>query len=191
MIKINKELIGGSYMATYVALLRGITPSNPNMRNEKLRGVFEDIGFENVQSVISSGNILFETGSRNLEELESTIEKALLKQLDFKSTTIVYSKDELQSFINENPFKNLKDTAQSKLNVTFLKSKPNTDVEFPYQSENKGFTVVGIYNRAICSVVDLSKGKTPDLMRWMEKEFGKNLTTRTWKTIDRIMKRLD
>jgi len=97
----------------------------------------------------------------------------------------------LQSFINEKPFKNLKDTAQSKLNVTFLKNKPNTDVEFPYQSENKGFTVVGIYNRAICSVVDLSKGKTPDLMRWMEKEFGKNLTTRTWKTVDRIMKRLD
>ncbi|MBI5458927.1 DUF1697 domain-containing protein [Methanobacterium sp.] len=178
-------------MTTYVALLRGITPSNPNMRNEMLRGVFEDIGFENVQSVISSGNILFETGSRNLEELESTIEKALLKQLDFKSTTIVYSKDELQSFINEKPFKNLKDTPQSKLNVTFLKNKPNTDVEFPYQSENKGFTVVGIYNRAICSVVDLSKGKTPDLMRWMEKEFGKNLTTRTWKTVDRIMKRLD
>jgi len=66
-------------MATYVALLRGITPSNPNMRNEELRSVFGDIGFENVQSVISSGNILFETG-RNLEELESTIEKALLKQ---------------------------------------------------------------------------------------------------------------
>lgn len=178
-------------MDTYVALLRGITPSNPNMRNEKLRSVFEDIGFQNVQSVISSGNILFETKSKNLAEIEVTIEKTLLKQLDLTSTAIVYSKDDLQSLINEKPFENQKDTPHCRLNVTFLKNKPNTVVEFPYQSENKGFTVLGIYNRAIFSIVDLSKGKTPDLMRLMEKEFGKDLTTRTWKTVGRIMKRLD
>jgi hypothetical protein len=29
-------------MKQYVAFLRGIMPSNPNMRNEKLRGVFEE-----------------------------------------------------------------------------------------------------------------------------------------------------
>lgn len=42
-------------MTTYVALLRGIVPLNPNMRNEKLRGVFEKLGFTNVRTVISSG----------------------------------------------------------------------------------------------------------------------------------------
>jgi len=31
----------------YVALLRGIRPSVPNMRNEKLRELFEKLGFEN------------------------------------------------------------------------------------------------------------------------------------------------
>lgn len=30
-----------SNMPIYAALLRGIMPTNPNMRNEKLRGVFE------------------------------------------------------------------------------------------------------------------------------------------------------
>ncbi len=176
-------------MSAYVALLRGITPSNPSMRNENLQGVFEDIGFQNVQTVISSGNVLFETGSRNVTELEAIIEKAIFKQLNFKSTTIVHSKEDLQSFINENPFENLKDTSQLKLNVTFLKNKPNTEIEFPYQSINKGFVVLGSYNRAICSIVDLSKGKTSDLMRWMEKEFGTDITTRTWKTVGRIMQR--
>ncbi|EKQ50812.1 MAG: hypothetical protein B655_2327 [Methanobacterium sp. Maddingley MBC34] len=178
-------------MDTYVALLRGITPSNPNMRNEKLREVFEDIGYQNVQTVISSGNILFETGSRNVEELETTIEQALLKQLGFTKTAIVYSKDDLHSLINKNPFKDLKNTPQCKLNVTFLKNKPKIDFQFPYQPKNKGFTVLRIYNRAIFSIVDLSRGKTPDLMQWMEKEFGKDLTIRTWKTVDKIMKRLD
>lgn len=33
-------------MHRYAALLRGIGPGNPNMRNDKLRGVFEGLGLE-------------------------------------------------------------------------------------------------------------------------------------------------
>lgn len=178
-------------MTKYAALLRGIGPSNPNMRNEKLRGVFENLGFQNVRTVISSGNVLFETQSRNVKELEIIIEKALPEQLGFTSTTIIRSKEELQSFVDKKPFKDLKDTSESKLNVTFLKNKPNTEFKLPYYAENKGYIVLGVYDRAICSVVDLTRTKTPDLMRWLEKEFGKEITTRTWKTVGRILKRLN
>lgn len=108
-------------MTKYVALLRGITPSNPSMSNENLRAVFRDLGGEEVESVISSGNIIFKTGSRETSELEATIEKALKNKLDIQSTAIIYSKDDLQSLVRENPFKNVEDTPQCKPNVTFLK----------------------------------------------------------------------
>lgn len=49
-------------MPEYVALLRGIGPANPNQRNDKLRGVFEEFGFEDVRTV-SSGNVLFRSDS--------------------------------------------------------------------------------------------------------------------------------
>ena len=42
-------------MFRYVALLRGIAPSGPNMTNDKLRGVFEGLGYERVSSVLASG----------------------------------------------------------------------------------------------------------------------------------------
>ncbi|MEK7152950.1 MAG: DUF1697 domain-containing protein [Patescibacteria group bacterium] len=32
-------------MPKYVALLRGIAPSGKNMQNDKLRGVFEKLGY--------------------------------------------------------------------------------------------------------------------------------------------------
>jgi uncharacterized protein (DUF1697 family) len=178
-------------MSKYVALLRGIGPTNPNMRNENLRRVFEGLGFGNVQTVISSGNVLFESQSRDVKVLEAMIEKALPEQLDFTSTTIIRSKEELQLLFDKNPFKDIRDTPQSKLNVTFLKNKPNTQVEFPYHPENKGYIVLGIHDSAVCSVVDLNRTKTPDLMRWLEKEFGPEITTRTWKTVGRILKKLD
>jgi uncharacterized protein (DUF1697 family) len=59
----------------YTALLRGIGPSNPNMRNEKLREVFQKLGFQNVQTVISSGNVLFESPARGVRALKPQLKK--------------------------------------------------------------------------------------------------------------------
>lgn len=178
-------------MAKYTAFLRGFNPLNPNMRNENLRSVFKDIGFNGVQTVISSGNVLFETPSRNVEELEAVIQETLYLKLGFKSTIIIRSKDELELLVRKDPFKGIEDSLKSRLNVTFLKNEPTTEIEFPYHAENKGYTVLDICDRAICSIVDLTRAKTPDLMRWLEKEFGKEITTRTWKTVVRILKRMN
>lgn len=178
-------------MTNYVALLRGFNPLNPNMRNEKLRGVFKDLGFRDVQTVISSGNVLFKTQSRNVEELEAVIEEALLLKLGFTSTIIIRSKAELELLVDKKPFEGMKDLPESRFNVTFLKNEPTIGIEFPYHAENEGYIVLGIYDRAICSVIDTTRSKTPDLMRWLENEFGKEITTRTWKTVGRILKRMN
>ena len=52
-------------MHRYAAILLGIAPSGKNMTNDKLRGVFEALGLEDVASVLASGNIVLgsaETG---------------------------------------------------------------------------------------------------------------------------------
>jgi uncharacterized protein (DUF1697 family) len=175
----------------YVALLRGIGPLNPNMRNDKLRKVFEELGFQNVQTVISSGNVLFESPSRNVKAIEASVEKALPKRLGFTSTTIIRSQDELHSLVKKNPFKGIADTPKSRLNVTFLKNITRTKLKLPYHAEDKTYKLLGIYERTICSVIDLSGAKTPDLMVWLEKQFGKEITTRTWKTVHRILSKME
>jgi uncharacterized protein (DUF1697 family) len=177
-------------MTKYVALLRGIGPQNPNMRNDKLRRVFENLGFANVQTVISTGNVLFETNSKNATALETAIEKALPAQLGFRISTIIRSREELQSLLDKNPFQGIQDVAQSRQNVTFLKNSPKTNLVFPYTAENKSYKILGLYDRAICSVIDLTGAKTPDLMSWLDKQFGKEITTRTWKTVAKIIRKL-
>jgi uncharacterized protein (DUF1697 family) len=175
-------------MTIYVALLRGIAPTNPNMRNDKLRGVFEKLGFGNVKTVISSGNVVFESPSRNVKKLEETIEKALPEQLGFTSTTIIRSKAQLQQLVDKNPFEGMDHSQKSSLNVTFLKKRTRPDIKFPYRVENRDYQLLGMYGGAICSVIDLTSSKTPDLMLWLEKKLGKEITTRSWKTVERILK---
>jgi uncharacterized protein (DUF1697 family) len=175
----------------YVALLRGIGPANPNMRNEKLRGVFQELGFQNVQTVITTGNVLFESPSRDVKSLEAAIEDAIQRQLGFSSTTIIRSHQQLRRLAGNNPFGSIEDSPTSRLNITFLKKKRKSNLRFPYHAEKRGYTVVGMHGREVCSVVDLSGATTPDLMAWLEQQFGKEITTRTWKTVGKILNRLD
>src|SRR5436305_15034078 len=108
-------------MTTYVALLRGIMPMNPNMKGERLREVFESLGFQDVATVIASGNVVFTTRSNNAAVLEAKIEKALPKQLGFTSTTIIRSRDELERLVKKNPFKGVRDDKLMYPIVTFFK----------------------------------------------------------------------
>ncbi len=156
-------------MTTYVALLRGIMPMNPNMKGEKLRKAFESLGFKDVDTVIASGNVVFSSPSKDMTGLEAKIEKALPKQLGFKSTTIIRSRDELERLVKSNPFKGVGDEKPNYLIVTFFKDR----------------------RKELCTVLDRAAAGTPNFMRSLEKEHGKAITTRTWKTLGRILKKMD
>lgn len=175
----------------YVALLRGIGPANPNMRNEKLRGVLESLGFDNVQTVISSGNVLFEADSSDVAALEAQIQAAWPEQLGFQSTTIVRTREQLEQLVADNPFGDRTDTQSSRLQATFLKHEPDQRPDLPHTPPEGDYAIVAIVGRTICSTIDLTGSRTPDLMRWLEKTFGKQITTRTWKTVQRIVQRMD
>lgn len=173
----------------YVALLRGIAPSGKNMQNTKLRGVLENLGFTHVQSVISSGNLIFESPNADARALESQIEAAWPAQLGFTSTTIVRSLDELKDLSARNPFKGYDHTPKTSLNVTFLKFPANPDMQLPAAPH---YTVAARYNREVCVVIDTTTvGKTPDYMSKAQKAFGAHITTRTWKTVQRILSKLE
>jgi uncharacterized protein (DUF1697 family) len=153
---------------TYVALLRGIMPTNPNMKGEHLRRVFESLGFSNVATVIASGNVIFESDNTDTEKLEDQIEDTLFKKLGFRSPTIIRSKDELEKLVKRNPFKDIKDEKPNYLIVTFFKNR----------------------QKELCQVIDLDANKNASFMTTIKKDHGKALTTRTWKTVGRILKKM-
>lgn len=174
----------------YVAFLRGIAPTNPNMHNEKLRDVFEDVGFKNVKSVISSGNIIFESDDSSRKNLEDKIEQIILKKLGYKSSTIIRSERQIESLFKKSPFKGFSHTRETYLNITFLKDKFKNELTLPFIPENKGYEIVGEYDDAIFSKIDLTRAGTPDIMSFLEKTFGKEITTRTWKTVGRVFEKM-
>ncbi len=146
----------------YVALLRGIGPANPSMRNENLRRVLEGLGHGNVQTVISSGNVLFEADSADAAALEAEIEAAWPEQLGFESTTILRTRAQLEQLVSGNPFGDREDVPASRLQATFLKDEPSQSLELPL-TPAEDFTIVAIVDRTVCSTVDVTGSSTPEL----------------------------
>src|SRR5579859_2565484 len=143
----------------YVAFIRGIGPGNPDMHSAKLKAFFEGLGFKNVKTVIASGNVIFESDLTKNKLLENIIEKNLPKVLNFNRATIIRSQKYMEELFAKDPFKGKEDLPNSRLNVTFLKS-----------------------GGEIFSVIDPESSGTPEIMRKLEKEHGKEITMRTWKT---------
>lgn len=180
-------------MTKYAAMIRGIGPGNPNMRGEKLSEAFASCGFTNVRPFLTSGNVLFESEEADTGKLEKLAEAALPELLDFSREVFIRSQADLQKLVTANPFEDLKheNAGKTYLTVTFFRSPPQLDFKLPYQPEGKSFKLIASIDGALCSVVDLTTGKTPDLMAWLEKNFGKHLTTRTWQTINRLLPKLN
>lgn len=177
-------------MTKYVALLRGIGPGNPNMRNEKLRQVIEELGMKNVQSVISSGNIIFESAETDISQLEATLEAAWPRELGFRSTTIIRSQQQINNLLKSNPFAGHTDTLDSRFQVTFTKQPSRQHIQLPYR-DNKWFEVLSYKNKAVFSTYNSTSQKASALMLWLEKNYGKEITSRTWQTVQRIAQRFD
>jgi uncharacterized protein (DUF1697 family) len=174
----------------YVAFLRGINVGGHVLiKMAELKKIFANMGYENIRTILASGNVIFESEQKDINRITSEIESELKKIFNKEISVILRSMDELKKLESSEPFKNIAVTPDIRLYVTFLpnKTKPSI-IKIPYSTETNEFSIISVTSSEIISVLDLSKGKgTTDAMAILEKEFGKNITTRNWKTILKIM----
>jgi hypothetical protein len=173
-------------MTAYAALIRGIGPGDPRKSNESLRGVLEELGYADVRSVITSGNLVFTSDETDVTAIEDRIEAAWPELRGFTATTIVRSLARLESLVDRLPFGDLPHNQTSYQLVTFFK-RPIVPVPPP---EEFAVTSLGLVDGALCTVSDPSRTKTPDAMRWMERTYGKEITSRTPLTLRRIIAKM-
>jgi uncharacterized protein (DUF1697 family) len=172
-------------MTRYAAFIRGIGPGDPRKSNESLRGVLIELGFTEVQSVISSGNVIFESDSTDPDALGDLIEEAWPRLRGFNATTIVRSQAQLAALVDRLPFTGPHDRENYQLVTFFKRAQSRQD-----PPEGMAIQVVGMVDGALCTVSNPSDLKTPEAMRWLERTYSKELTSRTPLTLERILKKM-
>ena len=88
-----------------VALLRGINVGKAKrVAMADLRRVFEELGFEDVRTVLNSGNVVFAVPPRKAAvDLAEKIEKAIVERIGVSSRVVVLEAGEVEEALKENP----------------------------------------------------------------------------------------
>lgn len=156
----------------------------------ELRSEMKTLGFKNVQTLLNSGNLIFDGDANQQEELSNQIANHLKDIFDFSIPVLIRTETEFRDLFDSDPFQNVEVTEDIRLYATFLKERPKNSPTIPWISEDKSFRIIEIKNRAVCSILNLSATTTTKGMNALEQFFGNEITTRNWKTVSRIADKL-
>lgn len=114
-------------MKTYIALLRGINVSGQKkIKMADLRGFLEELAFQNIQTYIQSGNVIFEFPKSKHTDLEQKIKILVSEKYNFDVPIIIHEAEEFSKIRDRNPyFETGVDT--KKLYISFLSQIPTKE----------------------------------------------------------------
>ena len=171
-------------MNTKLALLRGINVGGKRkiLMND-LKQLFADLGYEDVQTYIQSGNVIF-TGDTEMDttQEEEALSFAIQKAFGYDVPVIIRTAHEIDQLVEANPFLKEGHSIEN-LHLCFLGENPENQLFENLETiDAKGdlFTAhknnLFIYCRSKYHESKLSN-------QTIEKKLQTKATTRNWKTI--------
>lgn len=112
-------------MTQYVAFLGSINVGGNRLMMEDLRNALKYEDFEDVETVIASGNVLFRHEERPTPGLSQKIAFILREEFEINSVVVVRSRDEVLAAIAENPFRGQND--DKFVHVHWLERQPTAE----------------------------------------------------------------
>jgi uncharacterized protein (DUF1697 family) len=165
-------------MPRYVAFLRGVSPMNARM--PELKRCFETAGFSDVRTLLSSGNVVFDTRSSSPAALAKRCEKAMGDGLDRSFATIVRPAQYLQQLVEADPFAGFEIPSNAKRVVTFFREPFTRELALPIERDNARILKTTASEAFTCYVPG---DNAPVFMALIERTFGSDITTRTLDTV--------
>jgi uncharacterized protein (DUF1697 family) len=170
-------------MPRYVALLRGINLGGHTVKMDRLKKLFEELGFKNVETFIASGNVIFESASRSAGALEKKIAAHLEKSLGFPALPFLRTDRELAAVLEHEACADLGVRA---LYIGFLAealSKASHERLMAHSTESDEFHVRG---REVYWLCRTRMSESPFFRLGIEKAAGVKATVRNVTTIAKL-----
>jgi uncharacterized protein (DUF1697 family) len=166
----------------YIALLRGINVGGKVVKMADLRSVMEAMGFENVQTYIQSGNVVFAAEEQDINELTLKLASRLQDEFGFEIPVLIRTLENLEEGVRNNPF------SADEPYVSFLAKEPDQEgIEKLKSYEDKTEDELKIVGREVYIHCVGGYGRTLYSNAFLEKKLGVPATTRNWKTVNKLI----
>jgi uncharacterized protein (DUF1697 family) len=167
---------------TWVALLRGVNLGSRNkISMPRLRELFGELGYDDVQTYVQSGNVLFRSPTPR-RKLTHEVESEIRRRFGLEISVLLRSRSELRATVARNPFAE-RQSDPTKLHVTFLAGAPRRDRVAALQEkrfEPDEFRVTG---NAVYLHCPQGYGRSKLSNAFFEQQLGVGGTTRNWRTV--------
>ena len=174
---------------TYIGLLRAVNLAGYNkVGMADLRDLIAGLGFEDVQTLLQSGNVVFRGPTRTTGDLERLIESEAEKRLRLATDVLVRSEKEWGVLIAANPFPKEAVSDPSHLLAVVLKDRLARDREKTLQQAITGREVVRVEGRCAYIVYPDGIGRSRLTSALIEKHLGTRGTARNWNTVLKLAK---
>jgi uncharacterized protein (DUF1697 family) len=171
----------------HVALLRAVNLAGYNkVGMADLKALLAGLGFEDAQTLLQSGNIVFTGGTKTTASLEQALERAAAKQLELETDFFVRTAKEWQAIVDANPFPREAKDDPSHLLAVILKDEVSASNVTVLQKAIVGREVVRAKGRCLYVVYPDGIGRSKLTAAMIEKKLGTRGTGRNWNTVVKL-----
>jgi uncharacterized protein (DUF1697 family) len=115
-------------MPVLISMLRAVNVGgHGKIRMDALRALYASLKFENPQSYLQSGNVIFKTSEGNLDTVAKRLQSAIEKKFSCSTEVILRTTEDLSAVVKKNPFAKRSDVEPGKLLVVFLAADPGNE----------------------------------------------------------------
>lgn len=165
-------------MSSYLALLRGVNVSGTALRMADLKKSLADVGLEEVQTYLQSGNVVFKSKGATAE-----IEARIKKDFGLSIGVLVLTAKEIDAVASNNPLWPKSGGEGSHFHATFL-FEPVTKKTFDALSLPAAEGEQAVLGKgAVLLHCPHGYGRTKLNNTYFEKALGVKATTRNWKSV--------
>lgn len=172
-------------MPKYVAFLRAINVGGHVVKMDHLRSLFELMGCSNVETFIASGNVIFDSKSKNTKALENKIERELRAGLGYEVATFIRSVSDLAVVARYQAFPDL-DADGNTLYIGFVADTPGTEALQRVLSLTTAVDAFQVSGREVYWLYRRGLGESTVSAAKLEKMLGMPMTLRNSNTVKRI-----
>jgi uncharacterized protein (DUF1697 family) len=170
-------------MTPQIALLRAVNVGGVKVSMADLKTLLVDLGFEDVRTLLDSGNVVFRGKSDTGAELEKLLETELAQRAGRQTEFFVRTAEEWNSIIDRNPMTNEARRDPGHLLVVVLKSAPTNQEVDALRAAVVGPEIVEADGKQAYIYYPAGVGQSKLTARLIEKKLGSPGTGRNWNTV--------
>jgi uncharacterized protein (DUF1697 family) len=173
----------GTPMTRMIALLRAVNVGKRRLPMAELRSIAGELGFEDAQTYVASGNLVFTAGDHDAEDAATRIEAAISARYGWTSEAILRTAAQWSSYAEGSPFADAERDRAKMVHLLLSRRPPALDAAARLAERCSGGERVLATADAIWIDFAEGVGRSKLTPAFIDKCVGSPATARNWNTV--------